>query len=270
MSDLRRSVPDMSISSDAPGRGRQIRASSTTLQFVEAGEVDYQSAWDWQRDLALARADERGPDTVLLLSHPAVYTAGRRTEAADRPTDGTPVVDVDRGGRITWHGPGQLVVYPLVKLADPIDVMAYVRLLEEVLIAVCEDLGLPVTGRVPGRSGVWLAAGDRPERKIAAIGVRIAKGVTTHGFALNCDPDLAAYHRIVPCGIRDAGVTSLSAELGTRVTVGDALPAVRRRLEQALEGRLPVRNTALGSPVGQGRSAAPDIEWDLDPVLSGA
>jgi len=269
LSALRRSVPAMSIFNGASGTSGQIRATSMALQFVEAGEVDYQSAWDWQRDLAMARADERGPDTVLLLSHPAVYTAGRRTEATDRPTDGTPVIDVDRGGRITWHGPGQLVGYPLVKLADPVDVVAYVRLLEEVLIAACEDLGLPATGRVPGRSGVWLAADDRPERKIAAIGVRIAKGVTTHGFALNCDPDLAAYHRIVPCGIRDAGVTSLTAELGVGVTVGDALPAVRRRLEEALDGRLPVRNTARGSTVGAGRSATPDIEWDLDPVLSG-
>ncbi|SDP47833.1 lipoyl(octanoyl) transferase [Nakamurella panacisegetis] len=236
--------------------------------MIEAGLVDYQAAWDWQRDLAEARAAGRGPDTVLLLTHPAVYTAGRRTEPGDRPTDGTPVVDVDRGGRITWHGPGQLVGYPLVGLADPIDVVQYVRLLEQVLIAACADLGLPGAGRVAGRSGVWLPADHRPERKIAAIGVRIAKGVTSHGFALNCDPDMAAYDRIVPCGIRDAGVTSLSAEFGRTVGVETAIPPVRRRLEQGLNGELPITDSAaVLESLPHRRSVPPGITWHLDPVL---
>ena len=255
-------------SDPAAGPGHGIRVDRGTVQFVEAGLVDYQVAWDWQRDLAEARVGDRGPDTVLLLTHPAVYTAGRRTEPADRPTDGTPVVDVDRGGRITWHGPGQLVGYPLVKLADPIDVVQYVRLLEQVLIAACADLGLPGAGRVAGRSGVWLPADHRPERKIAAIGVRIAKGVTSHGFALNCDPDMTAYNRIVPCGIRDAGVTSLSAELGRSVSVGAALPAVRRRLEQGLNGELPITDTAAVLNSLRPRTAVtPGVTWHLDPVL---
>jgi len=239
------------------------------LQFVEAGSVDYQIAWDWQRDLAAARADERGPDTVLLLSHPPVYTAGRRTEPGDRPTDGTPVLDVDRGGRITWHGPGQLVGYPLVKLADPIDVVAYVRLLEQALIASCADLGLPGAGRMHGRSGVWVAGDSRPERKIAAIGVRVAKGVTTHGFALNCDPDLSAYDRIVPCGIRDAGVSSLSAELQTEVTVSEALGPVRRRLEEAFDGRMEVdREAPYRLFTSQTRSAGREVSRQVDHLLN--
>lgn len=246
----------------------QVRESAAPVQFVDAGEVEYQTAWDRQKELAAARADGRGPDTVLLLTHPPVYTAGRRTEPGDRPTDGTPVVDVDRGGRITWHGPGQLVGYPLVKLANPIDVVRYVRLLEQALIAACTDLGLTDTGRIPGRSGVWLARDHRPERKIAAIGVRIARGVTTHGFALNCNPDLAAYDRIVPCGIRDAGVTSLTAELGRLVRVPDAMSAVRQRLDQALNGVLPVDDSALAPrPLPTVASEAPGIDWHLDPVL---
>ncbi len=244
----------------------------SALHIVEAGEVDYQAAWDWQRDLASARAEGRGPDTVLLLTHPAVYTAGRRTEPADRPTDGTPVIDVDRGGRITWHGPGQLVGYPLVKLSDPIDVVAYVRLLEQVLMLACADLGLVGAGRVAGRSGVWLRGDHRPERKIAAIGVRIAKGVTTHGFALNCDPDLRAYDRIVPCGIRDAGVTSLSAELGRPISVDDALPVVRGRLEQALNGQIERDGSTLATAAARpeaGQLSGSSIQWHLDPVLGG-
>lgn len=248
---------------------RAVREAGTSLQFIEAGHIDYQAAWDRQRDLAGARVEGRGPDTVLLLTHPAVYTAGRRTEPGDRPADGTPVIDVDRGGRITWHGPGQLVGYPLVKLADPIDVVAYVRLLEQALMAVCSDIGLPGTGRVVGRSGVWLAGDSRPERKLAAIGVRIAKGVTTHGFALNCNPDLGAYRSIVPCGIRDAGVTSLSAELGRDVTVQDVVPAVRRRLTEALNGELEIDGSTLATrnAVAAG-SAQAGISWHLDPVLS--
>lgn len=247
---------------------RRVRESQAPLQLVEPGQVDYQVAWDWQRDLAEARVADRGPDTALLLTHPAVYTAGRRTEPSDRPTDATPVVDVDRGGRITWHGPGQLVGYPVVKLADPIDVVKYVRLLEQVLIAACADLGLSLAGRVAGRSGVWLPADHRPERKIAAIGVRIARGVTSHGFALNCDPDMSYFDRIVPCGIRDAGVTCLSTELGRSITVADALPSVRRRLEQALNGELPIRETAaILDSIPPKQSPAAGVNWHLDPVL---
>jgi lipoyl(octanoyl) transferase len=248
---------------------QRVRRSSTAVQFVEPGLLDYQVAWDWQRDLAAARIEDRGPDTVLLLEHPPVYTAGRRTEPADLPTDGTPVVDVDRGGRITWHGPGQLVGYPVVALAQPVDVVGYVRLLEQALIAACIDLGLPGVGRIAGRSGVWLPADHRPERKIAAIGVRIAKGVTTHGFALNCDPDLGAFDRIVPCGIRDAGVTSLSAELPDRVGVAQALPVVRARLLMALDGLLPVDDSSLTRPAAR-PSVTAGIDWRLDPVLAGA
>jgi lipoyl(octanoyl) transferase len=244
-----------------------MRDQSVPLHFVRAGLVDYLTAWDRQRELAAARADDVGPDTVLLLEHPAVYTAGKRTQPADRPTDGTPVVEVDRGGRITWHGPGQLVGYPIVKLTAPVDVVGYVRLLEEVLIATCADLGLPA-GRVAGRSGVWLPADSgRPERKIAAIGVRVARGVTMHGFALNCDPDLAGFDRIVPCGIADAGVTSLTLELGRDVSVDDALDVVTERLRQGLDGELMVSS----SPTRAGRPAAtPGVDWHLDPGLSGS
>jgi lipoyl(octanoyl) transferase len=200
------------------------------VQLIRAGVVEYDAAWAWQRELHTARVAGEIEDTVLLLEHPSVYTAGRRTEAWERPTDGTPVIDADRGGKITWHGPGQLTGYPIVALPDPLDVVGHVRRLESVLLSVCGALGVDAV-RVEGRSGVWLPASDgRPERKVAAIGVRVARGVTMHGFALNCDCDLAAYDRIVPCGIRDAGVTSLSAELGRDVAVADALPLVERAL----------------------------------------
>jgi len=209
------------------------------LVFVRAGTVPYGDAWDEQRRLHAARVDDRGPDTVLLLEHPPVYTAGRRTTVLERPVDGTPVIDVDRGGRITWHGPGQLTGYPIIRLADPMDVVAHVRRLEQALIAVCAELGLS-TVQVAGRSGVWVAAdGDPPDRKdpdrkVAAIGTRVARGVTMHGFALNCDPDLSWYDRIVPCGITDAGVTSLTRELGRRIGVSDVLDPVERELRVVL------------------------------------
>jgi len=180
--------------------------------------VEYQSAWDLQRRVH-ADVVAGAPDVVLLLEHPPVYTAGRRTEPLERPLDGTPVIDVDRGGKITWHGPGQLVGYPILRLPDPIDVVAHVRRIESMIIAVCADLGL-ATDRVDGRSGVWVPQDSRgPDRKIAAIGIRVAEGVTMHGFALNCDCDLTWFDRIVPCGIRDASVTSLSRELGRDVSV---------------------------------------------------
>jgi lipoyl(octanoyl) transferase len=201
--------------------------------------VPYDVAWDEQRRLHAAVVEGTEPDTALLLEHPPVYTAGRRTRPADRPDDGTPVVDVDRGGNITWHGPGQLVGYPIVRLAEPIDVVAHVRRLEGLLIDVCAELEVS-TMRVDGRSGVWVAAdtplqGTRPERKIAAIGVRVSRGVTMHGFALNCDPDLTWFDRIVPCGIADAGVTSLRAELGRDITVAEVLPLVEARLARGLD-----------------------------------
>ena len=211
-------------------------ASGLLLERVGFGDaaVPYETGWALQRE----RHDEvvagTRASTVLLLEHPPVYTAGRRTEPGDRPVDGTPVVDVDRGGKITWHGPGQLVGYPIVRLPDPVDVVAHVRRLEDVLLGVCDDLGVAAV-RVPGRSGVWIAADERgPDRKVAAIGVRVSRGVTMHGFALNADCDLAWFDRIVPCGIRDAGVTSLSAELGRDVTVAEALALTEPRLLDVL------------------------------------
>jgi lipoyl(octanoyl) transferase len=208
--------------------------TTSTLTVLRSGLVDYREAWTEQRRLHDAVVAGDQPDTVLLLEHPSVFTAGKRTEPADRPIDGTPVVDVDRGGKITWHGPGQLVGYPIIRLSDPVDVVAYVRRVEQLLIDVCAELGV-ATGRVEGRSGAWVRADDRgPDRKIAAIGIRVARGVTQHGFALNCDCDLSAYDRFVPCGIRDAGVTSLSAELGRDVTVAEVLPVVERHLPTLL------------------------------------
>jgi lipoyl(octanoyl) transferase len=211
-----------------------------TLRILRAGLVPYEQAWEHQRAVHAEVADGTSPDTVLLLEHPSVYTAGRRTETWERPFDGTPVIDVDRGGKITWHGPGQLVGYPILSLPDPIDVVAYVRRVEGMLIDVCAELGVDA-GRVEGRSGVWLQADARgPERKIAAIGIRVAKGVTLHGFAINCDADLAAFGRIVPCGIADAGVTSLTQELGRRVPVAEVLPLVEARLDTIVGTAAPV------------------------------
>ncbi len=222
------------------------------LRFEHVGfgddRVEYERAWAMQRELHARVVAGEAPDTVLLLEHPPVYTAGRRTHPADRPFDGTPVIDVDRGGRITWHGPGQIVGYPIVKLASPVDVVAYVRRLEEAMIGVCADLGV-TAGRVEGRSGVWIAADARGrERKIAAIGVRVAQGVTMHGFALNCDPDLSWFARIVPCGIPDADVTSLTKELGRDVPVTEALPLVERHLDAVgLAGHAPAGLTTTGA-----------------------
>jgi lipoyl(octanoyl) transferase len=214
-----------------------IRSTATAIDARQLGTVEYRTAWQLQRDLADARA-AGGPDTLLLLEHPPVYTAGRRTEPHERPVDGAPVVDTDRGGKITWHGPGQLVGYPIIGLAEPLDVVNYVRRLEESLIMVCGNLGLD-TGRIEGRSGVWVRAGvGKPARKVAAIGVRVARATTLHGFALNCDCDLNAFTTIVPCGISDAGVTSLSAELGRTVTVADVRDAVAEAVCHALDGRL--------------------------------
>jgi lipoyl(octanoyl) transferase len=227
--------------------GPSIRSSSAAVEVRQLGSVDYLAAWQLQRELADARVagGQEGQDTLLLLEHPPVYTAGRRTEPHERPIDGTPVVDTDRGGKITWHGPGQLVGYPIIGLAEPLDVVNFVRRLEEALISVCRDYELDA-GRVDGRSGVWLPAGSfggelRPQRKIGAIGIRVSRATTLHGFALNCDCDLSAFDAIVPCGIADAGVTSVSAELGRRVGVDEVRAQVADAVCDALDGFLPVR-----------------------------
>lgn len=259
------------------------------LRFVPLGfgdqAVEYRDAWQRQREVHQARFADEIPDTCLLLEHQAVYTAGRRTEDSERPLDGTPVIDVDRGGKITWHGPGQLVGYPILKLPRPVDVVAHVRRLEEALLMTCADFGVEAT-RIEGRSGVWILgdpierrpqlgglsldldaslssgttpqdeeydprlmgpeyapsnAGQRGEdRKLAAIGIRVAKGVTMHGFALNCAPDNTGFDRIVPCGIRDAGVTSLSAEIGRQVPVHEVLPIVEKHLRTVLASAAPL------------------------------
>ncbi|ARQ71180.1 lipoyl(octanoyl) transferase LipB [Streptomyces marincola] len=255
------------------------------LRFAHLGfgteAVDYHVAWQEQRRVHTARFADEIPDTCLLLEHTPVYTAGRRTEDSERPLDGTPVVDVDRGGKITWHGPGQLVGYPILKLPRPVDVVAHVRRIEEAVIRACAEFGLDTT-RVEGRSGVWVLgsalegterpgigglsldfdprlhdeefdprlsgpeyapsnAGQRDEdRKLCAIGIRVAKGVTMHGFALNCDPDNTSFDRIVPCGIRDAGVTSISQELGRKVPVTEVVPVVERHLRAVLDAEVPL------------------------------
>ncbi len=220
-----------------------IRSATTPIDVRRLGIVDYQDAWILQRELADGRV-AGGPDTLLLLEHPSVFTAGRRTLPHERPVDGTAVIDTDRGGKITWHGPGQLVGYPIVGLAEPLDVVNFVRRLEESLIRVCAELGLE-TVRVAGRSGVWVPADERgPARKVGAIGVRVSRATTLHGFALNCDCDLSAFSAIVPCGIADAGVTSLTAELGRHVGVGDVIDRVTAAVCDALDGRLRVALTS--------------------------
>ena len=231
--------------------------SELTFRTVGLGAeaVDYLAAWELQREVH-AEVVDGGPDTVLLLEHPPVFTAGKRTEPHERPAgDEVPVVDVDRGGKITFHGPGQLVGYPIVRLPGHVYVVDYVRRLEEALIHTCADLGL-VTARVPGRSGVWLAE-DRErglaERKVAAIGIRVGRGVTMHGFAINCDVDLAWYDRFVPCGIADAGVTSLSAELGRRVTVEETAVLVEPHLRELLAWAPYARSADLPAKPEPGR-----------------
>jgi lipoyl(octanoyl) transferase len=207
----------------------------TTLQHRRLGLVDYRRAWDLQREVH-ADVVDGGEGSVLLLEHPPVFTCGKRTDPHERPLDpgGAEVLDVDRGGKITFHGPGQLVGYPIVRLPEHVRVVDYVRRVEEALIRACRELGIE-TARVPGRTGVWLRAdGGKPERKIAALGIRVSRGVTMHGFALNCDVDLGWYDRFVPCGIADAGVTSLSAELGRDVTVEEVLPVVEKHLDELL------------------------------------
>jgi lipoyl(octanoyl) transferase len=194
--------------------------------------MDYEQAWELQRTLHADVATGSGPNTLMLLEHPSVYTAGRRTEEFERPLDGSKVIEVDRGGRITWHGPGQLVGYPIVKLLEPTEVVGFVREIESALINVCSDLGISAS-RIEGRSGVWVVD-SQGDRKIAAIGVRVAKGVTMHGFALNVNPDLAAYDQIVACGIRDAQVTSLQKELGREITIEEITEIVETHVLKSL------------------------------------
>jgi lipoyl(octanoyl) transferase len=223
------------------------------VRSMRLGQVPYEQAYALQKQTHGQRVADEVQDTVLLLQHPPVYTAGRLTQDWERPVDGTPVIDIDRGGRITWHGPGQIVGYPILKLTTPLDVVAYVRRIEDLLILACADLGL-ATVRVEGRSGVWVPADERgPDRKVAAIGVRVAKKVSLHGFALNCDPDLSWFERIVPCGLPDAQATSLTRELGRTVTVAQALPVIEAHLE------------VLAEPVRADRTDRTDLDrTDLD------
>jgi lipoyl(octanoyl) transferase len=192
-------------------------------------DVEYQSAWDRQRELHHKIVTENHPDVAVLLEHQNVYTAGRSTKPEDRPTDSSPVFDIDRGGRITWHGPGQIVCYPIMKLDDPVDVVAHVRRLELLIMNVCSKLGLETT-QIEGRSGVWVKGNGLPDKKIAAIGIRVAKKATMHGFALNCNNSLVAFRNIVPCGIGDADVTTISLELGRDVSVAEVTPLIEEEL----------------------------------------
>ena len=208
-------------------------STENRLKVTELGVVDYLSAWNLQKQIHQDVVNLQSENTLLLLEHPSVYTAGRRTEILDRPLDETPVIDVDRGGKITWHGPGQLVGYPIIKLKNSTDVVGFVRELETALISVCAEFGIKAD-RYCERSGVWVRD-DESDRKIAAIGLRVAKGVTMHGFALNVNPDLAAYEKIIPCGITGAKVTSLTAELGRDITINEVLPVIKKHIYPMLD-----------------------------------
>ena len=207
-------------------------AATASLALTKAGLVDYERALELQRSLHAEIAENQRPNTLILLQHPPVYTAGRRTLESEKPSDGSPVIDVDRGGKITFHGPGQLVGYPIVRLKNPNDVVGFVREIENALIGVCEELGISAQ-RYCERSGVWIRD-DHGDRKIAAIGIRVARGVTMHGFALNINPDLTYFDRIVPCGISDAQVTSVSKELKRDILVDEVEPIVERHLFESL------------------------------------
>jgi len=203
------------------------------LRVEELGVIDYISAWQMQKEIQEKVINNIAPNTLLILQHPSVYTAGRRTEITDRPLDNTPVIDVDRGGKITWHGLGQIVGYPIIKLKNSTDVVGFVRDLETSLISICDEFGIKAQ-RYCERSGVWLRD-EKGDRKIAAIGLRVAKGVTMHGFALNVNPDLSAYSKIIPCGIADAKVTSLSAELGRNISIDEVMPVLKKHTLPMLE-----------------------------------
>ncbi len=206
--------------------------TTSPVALKRLGLIDYESAWELQREIHNEVADGKRPNTLLLLEHPPVFTAGRRTLDNERPLDGSKVIDVDRGGKITFHGPGQIVGYPIIKLRDSFDVVGFVRELENSLIDVCREFGISAE-RYCERSGVWIrdAKGDR---KIAAIGIRVARGVTMHGFALNVNPDLSFYEKIIPCGIPDAGVTSMENELLPAPSINEVLPVLERHLYEAL------------------------------------
>lgn len=206
--------------------------SHSPIALKRAGLMQYLEALDLQKSLHREIADGARENTLLLLEHPSVFTAGKRTQMHERPSDGSLVIDVDRGGKITWHGPGQLVGYPIVRLAKPTELVGFVREIEGALIAICGELGL-TTQRVDGRSGVWVVD-SQSQRKIAAIGIRVASGVSMHGFALNIDPDLSAYDSIIPCGIDDASVTSLSKELGRSISTDEVLPIVEKHMYESL------------------------------------
>jgi lipoyl(octanoyl) transferase len=203
------------------------------LRVEELGVIDYISAWQMQKEIHEKVVNNIEPNTLLILQHPSVYTAGRRTEITDRPLDNTPVLDVDRGGKITWHGLGQIVGYPIIKLKNSTDVVGFVRELETSLISICDEFGIKAQ-RYCERSGVWLRD-EKGDRKIAAIGLRVAKGVTMHGFALNVNPDLSAYSKIIPCGIADAKVTSLSVELGRNISIDEVMPVLKKHVMPMLE-----------------------------------
>lgn len=234
---------------------KSIRASDQPLDFRPLGVVDYREAWEMQAELAAQRAAEEIGDTVLVLEHPNVYTAGKRTLDEDRPDNGLPVIDVDRGGSITWHGLGQLVLYPILKLAEPVDVVDYVRRLEEATIQTVRQMGIGSAGRIDGRSGVWVPSTTRAadpaaptrDRKIAALGIRVTRGVTMHGLALNCSNTIEYYEHIVACGIDDADVTTLSLELGRQVGTGDAIETLSTALDDALSGRMTVADHSFAS-----------------------
>ena len=206
--------------------------SHSPIALKLAGVMKYMEALELQRSLHGEIAEGQRENTLVLVEHPSVYTAGKRTQDHERPHDGTPVIDVDRGGKITWHGLGQLVGYPIVRLAKPTELVGFVREIEAALIATCLELGLKAT-RVEGRSGVWVAD-SKGERKIAAIGIRVARGVTMHGFALNVEPDLSAFEVIIPCGIEDAAVTSLALELGRSISIDEVLPVVEKYMYESL------------------------------------
>jgi lipoyl(octanoyl) transferase len=232
----------------------RLRLGAMALAFLDlelgSEQVDYQATWDLQRAIHAEVSAGTRPDTVLVLEHASVYTAGKRTEPQERPLDGTPVIDVDRGGKITWHGPGQLVGYPIVRLPESVLVVDYVRRLEEALIAALAEYGLN-TGRIRGASGVWLAADDqRLDRKIAAIGIRVAAGTTMHGFALNVAPDLRRFDQIIPCGLTGVGVTSMAAELGQHFALTEVADALRPHLQHYLAFQDYVQSPDIGSASG--------------------